>query len=71
MTPAVDVEVARDRLPPIGLGQDDRNRAPIGQFGPQPIDIEGFVSQECPEVLNPFRDIPIVTLATFVQGVTR
>lgn len=50
MAPAVHVEIAGNGVRPIGFGRDDGNRAPVVQFGPQPIDIEGFVGQECLEV---------------------
>lgn len=66
MAPAVHVEVAGDGLRPMGLGRDDCRRAPLVQFGAQPINIEGLVGQQRGEieVLDQRRDTDaIVSLA--------
>jgi hypothetical protein len=44
--PFVHFEVARDASRPIGFWRDDRSGTSLIQFEAQPIDIEGFVSQE-------------------------
>ncbi len=54
VAPAVDLEIARDGLCPIGLGRDDRDRAAIVQLGAQRIAVEGFVGR----VWRPDLDMP-------------
>ena len=69
MAPAIHVEVARDGMSAVGFGRDDRGCAPVGQFGAQPIDIEGLVAEERGEVdvLDERRDAEAVVALTGQQ----
>src|SRR6185312_15957488 len=69
VAPSIHVEVARDGMSAVGFGRDDRGCAPVGQFGAQPIDIEGLVAEERGEVdvLDERRDAEAVVALTGQQ----
>ncbi len=50
MAPAVHREVAGDGAHPVGFGRDDRQDAPVIEFGSQPIVVEAFVGEQSVEV---------------------
>ena len=50
VTLAVYREVAGDRADAVGLGRDDRQRPPVVEVGANPVDVEGLVGDQGPEL---------------------